>query len=367
MYTATYESIFTMALIAIEGMSSNQILRLIKHAGSSSAVFELSRKELSEHFKLENEIIDAIELRRVISNAEREVAKYEQASVELIPYGSKSYPQRIAMLSDAPPILFKKGTADLNALHTIGIVGTRSASLDARRLVDLIFKESPNQELSVISGMAVGVDILAHRAAMEYNHPTICVFAHGLDRVYPAAHTAYAHQALDEGGAWISDFPFGTKPDRYNFPSRNRLIAALSDALVVVESKLKGGSIITAELAAAYHKPVFAFPGNVSSPVTAGCHRLIRRGLAKLITGGRDLMYELNWENSGSQQAMSFPISLSEDEETVLHVIRARPQVHLDVLSSLVHVKRSALSMCLFQLEMNGCIRTLPGKRYEAI
>ncbi len=356
-----------MALIAIEGISPKQILQLIKYAGSASSVFELSREELLEKFNLETRIIDAIQLRQVISSAEREVAKYEQASVELIPFGSKHYPQRIAMLSDAPPILFKKGAADLNALHTIGIVGTRSASRDARRLVDLIFKEAPNQELSVVSGMAVGVDILAHRAAMEYNRPTICVFAHGLDRIYPSVHVGFAHQALEEGGAWISDFPFGTKPDRYNFPSRNRLIAALSDALVVVESKLKGGSIITAELAAAYQKPVFAFPGNVSSPVTAGCHRLIRRGLAKLITGGHDLMFELNWEKSGSQQAMSFPISLSEDEETVLHVIRARPQVHLDVLTSLVGVKPAALNLCLFQLEMNGCIRTLPGKRYEAI
>jgi DNA processing protein len=273
---------------------------------------------------------------------------------------------------DAPLALFYRGNADLNALHVINMVGTRHATpygqdICTRFLADLSVL-CPNA--LIVSGLAYGIDIHAHRAALQNHFKTIGVLAHGLDRIYPAEHRKTAVSMLEQGGL-LTEFTSGTNPDRQNFVKRNRIVAGMSDATVVIESAAKGGALITAELAESYHRDCFAFPGRCNDEYSIGCNNLIRKNQAVLITSAEDLVKAMGWENSPKTektvQRELFP-DLSEEEERIVKRLGKMSeglQINTLVIDTNIPVNR--MSALLFELEMKGVIRALAGGVYRLI
>lgn len=273
---------------------------------------------------------------------------------------------------DAPLALFYRGNADLNALHVINMVGTRHATpygqdICTRFLADLSVL-CPNA--LIVSGLAYGIDIHAHRAALQNHFKTIGVLAHGLDRIYPAEHRKTAVSMLEQGGL-LTEFTSGTNPDRQNFVKRNRIVAGMSDATVVIESAAKGGALITAELAESYHRDCFAFPGRCNDEYSIGCNNLIRKNQAVLITSAEDLVKAMGWESSPKTektvQRELFP-DLSEEEERIVKRLGKMSeglQINTLVIDTNIPVNR--MSALLFELEMKGVIRALAGGVYRLI
>ena len=273
---------------------------------------------------------------------------------------------------DAPLALFYRGNADLNALHVINMVGTRHATpygqdICTRFLADLSVL-CPNT--LIVSGLAYGIDIHAHRAALQNHFKTIGVLAHGLDRIYPAEHRKTAVSMLEQGGL-LTEFTSGTNPDRQNFVKRNRIVAGMSDATVVIESAAKGGALITAELAESYHRDCFAFPGRCNDEYSIGCNNLIRKNQAVLITSAEDLVKAMGWESSPKTektvQRELFP-DLSEEEVRIVKRLGKMPeglQINTLVIDTNIPVNR--MSALLFELEMKGVIRALAGGVYRLI
>ena len=267
---------------------------------------------------------------------------------------------------DAPLVLFSLGNVNYNATRVVGVVGTRKATDYGRRMCHTFIKELHDlcPDITIVSGLAYGIDIESHKAALEAGFPTIGVLAHGLDMIYPSAHRPVAKQMLSDGGL-VTEFMSRTTPLGHNFVRRNRIIAGLSDAVVVVESAAKSGSLITAEIAGSYNRDCFAFPGSVGDPYSVGCNELIRDNRASLITSAFDMVNALNWKVKGSGepaiQKELFP-DLTDQEEKVYSRIRLKAQgVHISTLMTELNIPYPHLSTILFSLEMKGLIKQAPG------
>jgi DNA processing protein len=264
-------------------------------------------------------------------------------------------------------MLYFKGDTDLNAKKVISIVGTREATDYGKDLCEKLIRDLAGYEVLIVSGLAHGIDAYAHRAALDQNLPTVCVLAHGLDNMYPAINRPLAMKMLEQGG-WLSDFMSRTKADKENFPRRNRIVAGISDATIVVESKAKGGSLITAEIANSYSRDVFAFPGRVDDLSSAGCNNLIRQHKAALVQSAADVIYMLGWEktigiNSPIQKQLF--IELKPNEELIVSILKEKQQLPIDDLCLLCKLPMSIISSVLLTLEFAGIIKSLPGKVYR--
>jgi DNA processing protein len=249
----------------------------------------------------------------------------------------------------------------------VSIVGTRNATRQGKEITEQIVQELSKVNVTVISGLAYGIDIAAHRACLKYNVPTIGCLAHGLDRIYPKVHTSTAKEML-ELGALITDFPIGTNPDRENFPKRNRIVAGMADATIVVEAGIKGGALITAELAEGYDRDVFAVPGRVNDQYSAGCHKIIMNHKAALITSGEDVLKALGWDDEKGktkpQAQTKLLIDLTEEQEKVVDVLRQQAHT-IDRLTVLSGYPMSKVASILLELEFEGVVSNLPGKVYK--
>ena len=306
--------------------------------------------------------------------AEADLKKAEKDGVEIIFYTSKRFPSRLKLIPDAPAILYYKGTADLNAPKIVAIVGTRQATDYGREQTERIIKGlRPHQPL-VVSGLAYGIDIMAHRAALQEGLETVGVMATGLDRIYPPTHQKTAEKMRAQGGL-LTEFPFGTPPDRYNFPARNRIIAGLADGTVVVEAAIKGGALITAELALSYDRDVLAVPGNLDSAASEGCNALIRDNKAALYAEPRDLEQLLNWDAALHQSGKFKPApsysadDFTTDEFALLTVLAAAPgrEAQMDDLAWKAQLPIHAVASLLLGLEFRGVVRALPGKKFALV
>ena len=306
--------------------------------------------------------------------AEADLKKAEKDGVEIIFYTSKRFPSRLKLIPDAPAILYYKGTADLNAPKIVAIVGTRQATDYGREQTERIIKGlRPHQPL-VVSGLAYGIDIMAHRAALQEGLETVGVMATGLDRIYPPTHQKTAEKMRAQGGL-LTEFPFGTPPDRYNFPARNRIIAGLADGTVVVEAAIKGGALITAELALSYDRDVLAVPGNLGSAASEGCNALIRDNKAALYAEPRDLEQLLNWDAALHQSGKFKPApsysadDFTTDEFALLTVLAAAPgrEAQMDDLAWKAQLPIHAVASLLLGLEFRGVVRALPGKKFALV
>ena len=303
--------------------------------------------------------------------AEADLKKAEKDGVEIIFYTSKRFPSRLKQIADAPAILYYQGTADLNAPKVVALVGTRQATDYGREQTERIIKGLLPHRPLVVSGLAYGIDIMAHRAALQEGLETVGVMATGLDIIYPSAHRKTAEKMREQGGL-LTEFPFGTPPDRYNFPARNRIIAGLSDGTVVVEAAIKGGALITAELALSYDRDVLAVPGNLSSAASAGCNALIRDNKAALYAEPLDLEQLLNWDAALHQSGKFKPVpSYSVDdftieEFTLITVLAAAigREEQMDELAWKAQLAIHTVASLLLGLEFRGVVRALPGKKF---
>ena len=299
--------------------------------------------------------------------AERELAFVEKHGIQLYYYKDANYPYRLAQCVDAPLLMYAKGNVNVDTKHVVSVVGTRIPSERGkdwcRRLVLDLAAKVP--DLTIISGLAYGIDVVAHKAALEAGVPTVIIPAHGLDRIYPAVHRQVAVQALDKGGI-LTEYACGTEPERFNFVARNRIVAGLADALVVVESKKKGGSLITAEMAIDYGRDVFAMPGRLDDVCSAGCNDLIKRNKAQLIETADDLIAAMQWEEVKREVVQTTMVemlaNLSPTQERLVALLReAEDGLHINQIVMETQLSYGTVSAELVMLELEDIVKSMPG------
>lgn len=367
------ELAYTIALTSLKGIGSIRARLLLQEFGSAEAVFraEASRLKFLRH--VGDAIIEQRSNPQLIARAEEEIRFAESHHIQTLIYGQPGYPQRLMECPDAPCLLYYLGEADLDSPHIVGIVGTRSCSMYGRDQVAK-FVQGLKQlipDIIVISGLALGIDVSAHKAALKEEVTTVGVVAHGLDRVYPQEHRQIAKQMLMQHGGLITEYTTRTEPERGNFLARNRIIAGLSDAIIVAESKAKGGSLVTASIAADYYREVFAFPGRISDVHSEGCNRLIRQNKAGLITCAEDFVEAMNWGSStvaskSIQQSIPFEEdNLSPHARLIVDTLSERGDLLISQLTEATGLNHSILFEELLNLEMEGKIRSTPGGLYQ--
>lgn len=354
----------------INGVGDILARNLMDELGDAEAVFKESARALSKIHGISSGIVSEIKRADLLCRAESELSFVEKNGISIYFYQDSNYPERLRECPDAPVLFYYKGAANLNSAHVISIVGTRNASSygveQTEQLLGDISKSFPG--LLIVSGLAYGIDICAHRCALKYSLPTVAVLAHGLDRIYPSLHRTTAVEMLRDGGL-LTDFPSGTNPDRQNFIKRNRIVAGLSEATIVIESAEKGGSLITADIAFSYGRDVFSFPGRVTDIHSRGCNNLIRQNKAELITCADDLISSMRWDvglNAGElpkQTQLIFPDN-GDDNPIVSYLIQHK-EAHINELSVSLGLPIQQLSTLLFELEMDGRIKSMPGSVYK--
>jgi DNA processing protein len=365
------ELLYQIGLTLIPNVGDVNAKSLVSYCGSASQVFKTKEKLLQ---KIPG--IGSVNARSIIKNkdvlerAEEEIGFILKYKIQPLFFTDEDYPQRLKYCNDSPVLMYYKGNANLNAEKIVAVVGTRKPSDYGIEIAQKLINDLSGSGILVVSGLAYGVDVHAHKFALDNGLQTVGVVAHGLDRVYPSAHTALAKKMIKQGGL-LTDFMSGTNPDAVNFPKRNRIVAGLCDALIVVQSKREGGSLITATIASSYNKDVFAFPGEAGSELSEGCNGLIKRNKAALIESSADLLDAMNWGFDGlshqkpKKKQVPLLISLSEDEQRIAKTFSQKKQLHLDEICYASEMSVSAVSTLLLQLEFNNLIKSKPGKIYE--
>ena len=356
--------LYEIALTYIPGIGNRTARKLVNHFASAEKIFSSTRKELLEVEGIRKNVVDAILSQKLLSKVEKELKLIEKYKIKVLSFKSKNYPQRLLHCIDAPSVLYYKGNADLNPSKILAVVGTRKATDYGKSVCQEIIKHFPDEVL-ILSGLAAGIDTCAHQKALEYTHPTVGVLGHGLDRIYPAQNRKLAERMLANGGL-LTEFPFETNPDRENFPQRNRLVAGMADAVLVVESAKRGGALITAEIANSYNRDVFAIPARVGDTQSQGCHFLIRSNRAALVTSAKDIMSLMSWDQKDEKviQRKLF-IELSDEQQLVFDLINKEKEVFIDKLLESSKLNYGKLTSILLDLELQGVVDSLPGKRYR--
>ncbi|MFD2999017.1 DNA-processing protein DprA [Pontibacter toksunensis] len=366
------QNIYEIALTKLPGLGSQLTRLLVSYCGSPKAVFESTTGKLLKIPGIgggkAKSILDGA--KSALLEAEQVLKQAEEMEVQPLFYTSPKYPDRLKQIADAPVLLYYHGNSNLNQTRIISIVGTRQITSYGQNVTERIVEELKQYNVMVVSGLAYGVDIVAHRAALQAGMPTIGVMASGLDIIYPAAHRKYAERMLTQGGL-LTENVFGTKPDAPRFPARNRIIAGMSDCTIVIEAAIKSGSLITADIAHSYDKEVLAVPGNITSPLSEGTNYLIKTNKAAAYTTAQDLVELLNWDLQDAAAAKTKATKLvfdatdfNPDELKVLQVLQQTREEQMDNLSWKAQVPVSLLASVLLNLEFRGIVRALPGKRF---
>jgi DNA processing protein len=361
------ELLYQIALTLVPNIGDVKAKALINHFGQASSVFHASKKALEAIEGLGAKAMNSILQFKDFTRAEEEMNFIKKYKITPLFLTDKNYPQRLLNCYDSPPLLYYKGTADLNCPKIIAVVGTRNHNEYGKNITEKLVGDLANEDVLIVSGLAFGIDSIAHKSALKNNIKTVGVLAHGLDRMYPPQNTALAKQMIASGGL-LTEFKNNTNPDKQNFPGRNRIVAGISDAIVVIESGLKGGSLITAELANGYNKDVFAFPGRAGDTKSEGCNYLIRNNKASLITSAEDLIESMGWkkvQKPALKKQRELFIELSPNEKIVVDILQAQEQVHIDELYFKSKLSSSAVAQALLMLEMQGVVFSLPGKIYK--
>lgn len=347
------------------GVGNGNIKTLISYVGSAANVLGSSKRELHKIPGIGEKTIDHILSKSSQKITDDIISACDKLDIKIIDYLSPAYPKRLIQIPDAPVILYQKGNCDLNPQHTISIVGTRNATNYGKEVVQKSVKELTNFNVMTISGLAYGIDVECHRMSLTEGIPTIGVLAGGLENVYPRAHQKIAERML-ENGSLLSEYPPGTKPEPHLFPARNRIIAGLGDATLVVEAAEKGGALITAELADSYSRPVFAVPGDLNSKFSKGCNNLIRIQKALMFTGIKDIVYYLNWDVDSENQKSKIDYGIfSNGEKAIIGALEeSKEGLPIDELAWNAQLPVNEIASILLNLEFQGYIQSLPGKRY---
>lgn len=363
-------SLYQLALSHIDGVGHTYAKNLVRHFGDAKTIFSCSKRDLLQA-KISSSCADSILAFSDWSKLEKELNFLEKNKVKLLFFTDKDYPDRLRALSDCPPLLFYNGNTDLNATKTVAIIGTRTSDDYGKQITEHLVRQLAQPDILVISGLAYGIDAHAHAAAIKYNVPTLGVLGHGLAHIYPHEHKPLAKDILHNGGL-LTSFEWNAGPETYHFPQRNKIVAGLSDAVIVVQTGRKGGSMLTAQYAQSFGRKIFAVPGRLSDARSAGCNELIRQGKAELLFSGDQVQASMGWKwpNSSNVAQASLPFlqqenHLPEEEQTLLRLLKETKDLSIDELSLQCQRNSTEVSLNLLNLELKGMVTPLPGRRYQ--
>ncbi|MEX0882091.1 MAG: DNA-processing protein DprA [Cyclobacteriaceae bacterium] len=361
-------SIYNVALSLVPKLGPNLYKNIIRYCGSAESFFSLNNGKAAKIPGIGPKLLAYRKDKdRYLRDAELLIEAAIKNHIQIHCYVDSTYPQRLKSVPDSPTVIFTKGKIDLNPVRSLGIVGTRNATLYGKNITQKIVEELAPFAPTIISGLAYGIDIEAHRAALSHLLPTIGILGSDLNTIYPAAHRNTAFQMMENGGL-LTEYKLNTALNPSNFPQRNRIIAAMSDALIVVEAAEKGGALITAEIAYSYNREVFAVPGNLQSKYSEGCNNLIRYMKAGIYMGAREIIEALSWGNEGHSKNPTIPLpdlsQLDPGEKKIMEILIEKIEIEIDRLSWEMEMPISELAVKLLNLEFLGLVKSLPGKKY---
>lgn len=360
-----HELIYQIALTQIPNIGSVQAKILVEYFGNAEAVFKAKKKDLSAIEGIGEIRANHVKAFNQFQLAEEEIKFIEKHHIQPLFLTNPNYPQRLLHCYDAPTILYYRGNANLNHSKIISIIGTRSNSNYGKEITEQLVQDLQAYNVLILSGLAFGIDAIAHKAAIAHALPTVAVLAHGLHTIYPSQHKGLAKEVLQNGGL-LTELTNGTKPDKHNFPKRNRIVAGMADATIVIETATKGGSMNTAELAYNYNRDVYAVPAKLTDTKSGGCLKLIQQNKASIYTGVEDFIQCMGWQTSKQKVKVQKElfIQLTPDEQLVYNIIASKASIHIDELYLQTGLSSSTVAACILNLELNNCIDSLPGKLY---
>lgn len=362
-----------VALALIPGVGNILVKQLISYCGSAEAVFKSRKKQLSKIPGIGTVNASAILKANTFNTAEDILKNAEDQGISVHFYTEESYPKNLKPIYDAPAVIYYKGHAKLNNARTIAIVGTRRATWYGKEVVEKIVSDLSKHKPLIVSGLAYGIDIQAHKAALKVNIPTVGVLASGLDIIYPRFHRAIVNDMIASEGGLLSEYPLGVKPESHNFPARNRIIAGIADVLIIVEAAKKGGALITANIADSYNKDIFAVPGNITNKYSEGCNQLVSNHRANIFTDVASLERHMNWDLTEAatavpEKSLQYDLRCSEEELKIVQVFNhEKSGILIDEISFKTQLPVNQVANLLLQLEFKGVIKALPGKKFKLI
>ncbi len=362
------DKIYQIALSFLTDIGAVTARKLVAYCGGADEVFKKSNTQLLKIPGIGKHRASFKNRDQALHQAEKELEIIDQNKLNVHFFLDENYPQRLKPHLDSPIIFYSRGSANLDDDRMLAVVGTRKPSSYGKAKCRQLIEDLANQNVTIVSGLAYGIDAIAHKSAVENNIKTIAVLGNGFPGIYPTAHNRLADEIVEKGGTVISQFPCFSGPDREHFPMRNRTVAYMTDGTLVIESKASGGSMITANFAFHNHKELFALPGRTIDKSSEGCNKLIKANMAQLITSGSDIIRAMFWDVDKKNTTQSrLPLGLTEIEELLIKRIMERPEIHIDDLASSTQLNNSELATALLQLELNGVIKQAAGKRYILI
>jgi DNA processing protein len=366
--TPEKELYYRIALTQTEQLGEKLGRLLLNHFGTATAIYDAPVKQIKAIDGFGEKRIESFRNNIDEPRIKEEMQFIAKHNITPLFITDSQYPQKLKACADAPLLLYYKGTADLNAKKMVAIIGTRKNTEYGARVTEELIEGLRQLDVIVVSGLAFGIDVIAHRKAIQQGISTLGVVAHGLDSIYPTQHKHIANEMLKNGGL-LTEYISGTRPERFNFPMRNRIVAGMCDVTVVVETEKTGGSMITAKLAASYNRDVAAFPGRTIDRKSQGCNYLIHTHMAEMITNADDLLDMMNWntpEKTKTVQPKLFT-HLTDEETKIADILRESEGMHIDEIFLKAGVGTSTLSSLLLTMELGGALKALPGKRYRLI
>lgn len=360
--------LYKIALTKIPKVGPVTTRNLISYCGGIEAIFEARKKELLRVPGVGEAVAATILEKNYFEDAEEELRFLEEQDIQPLFYLDDAYPNRLKPLENAPILLYYKGTANLNHPRIVSIIGTRKPSALGVANCEQLVQDLEQYDVMVASGLAFGIDVTAHKESVNLGIPTVGVLGHGLKQIYPHQHKQVAYQMVENGGL-LTEFTSNTLPGREHFPMRNRIVAGMCDALIVVETAQKGGSMITALYANDYNKDVFAYPGRTNDTHLQGCNHLIKTHKAALIESAKDIGYIMRWEALDQRKEVQMKLftELNEVETSIVHILKDKNEMGIDQLTYETKMNGSQLASILLNLEFKGLLKTMPGKRYVLV
>lgn len=358
--------LYQLALTQVPQIGCVQAKLLAEEFETAEAIFKARKSSLEKIEGIGEVRAASIKSFNAFKEQEDEISFIEKYKITPLYLKNERYPKRLFNCYDPPTILFYRGEANLNTSKVISIIGTRSNTDYGKHMVETIVEELAPLQPLIVSGLAYGVDAIAHKQSLKQNVPTVGVLAHGLDKIYPSAHTSLAKEMIAAGGGLLTEYRKETKPDKHNFPTRNRIVAGMCDATIVIETGIKGGSMITAHLANSYNRDVFALPGKTTDMKSEGCNYLIQSNIAVLTRNGIDIIEQLGWEQQikkAASQKQLF-VELNNEEKILYNLLKEKGSLSIDEINFNCNLSSSEIAAALLTMELQNVIQSLPGKIY---